>query len=82
MSMNGHPLSSHINDYLLLCTYWRTTAQSTLGRGAMLLYRSSLEWDSEININPAELIMWAAGKGEVDGNEAFSSNQERSSCLF
>ena len=66
--MNGHPLSSLFIDYLLFCTYWRTTAQSALGRGAMILYRSSLECEIVININPAELIMWAAGQGEVDGN--------------
>ena len=47
MSMNCHPLSSHFIYYMLLIAYWGTTAQSTLGRGAMLLYRSSLEWDSE-----------------------------------
>ena len=42
MLMNGHPLNSRFIDYLLLCTWWITTAQSnsgsTLGRGAMLLY--------------------------------------------
>ena len=64
--MNGHPLSSLFIDYLLLCTYWRTTAQSTLGRGAMTLYSSSLECEIVININPAVVnsgyqFFWAVG---------------------
>ena len=42
MSLNGHLLNFHFIDYLLLFIYWRTTAQSTLGRGAILRAKTEI----------------------------------------
>ena len=79
ISMNGHSFStsSTLICYFLLNGSWQLRV--TIKVQAVLLYtvdsdRSRLDWGNV----PAELIMLTSGV--VDGNLAFTSNQERGSC--
>ena len=76
MSINGHSFSQFI-DHVLFCTKWIMRPESNINSRSTLRATVPLRWHWDDVLT--ELIMLVIGLVQVDGNLAFTSNQERSS---